>query len=27
VSTLGEVHSARDYLFILQAIRQALQAG
>jgi transcriptional regulator with XRE-family HTH domain len=27
VSTLGDVHSARDYLFILQAIRQALQAG
>jgi transcriptional regulator with XRE-family HTH domain len=27
VSTLGDVHSTRDYLFILQAIRQALQEG
>jgi hypothetical protein len=27
VSSLGAVRSSRDYLFILQAIRQALQAG
>ena len=27
VSSLGEVRSPRDYLFILQAIRQALQEG
>ena len=27
VSTLGDVRSPRDYLFILQAIRQALQEG
>jgi transcriptional regulator with XRE-family HTH domain len=27
VSTLGNVRSPRDYLFILQAIRQALQQG
>jgi len=26
ISTLGPVRSSRDYLFILQAIRQALQA-
>jgi transcriptional regulator with XRE-family HTH domain len=27
MSTLGEVRCTRDYLFILQAIRQALQEG